>query len=280
MLVTIARGKAGRIRLPGSESNASWRDLFKQYEDLLTGAFFGRIRYLSAPLFTQVIELLTGSTNAKLAGGLRDIEFWPDLIGLEGRSRVQPDVLINLDNAAILIEVKPPKGPGQSFTQWYEQLNAFAAECRNEQREAPPLVHYVALGRNAQPQAEDPDDPLDFGEAAELLDLTIHRLEWGQVVASVSAWLDKARCGELKVTSSDVAVLEDLVECLELFGVRRRTLLPWSHLSDWTTKQDLRLRKPALSYASLKSVVPERYPCPITWDALADYANKNRGRTS
>src|SRR5690606_17111416 len=160
--------------------------------------------------------LLTGSTNAKLAGGLRDIEFWPDLIGLEGRSRVQPDVLINLDNAAILIEVKPPKGPGQSFTQWYEQLNAFAAECRNEQREAPPLVHYVALGRNAQPQAEDPDDPLDFGEAAELLDLTIHRLEWGQVVASVSAWRVRAGSGEWKGTRSDVVVLEERDACLDL----------------------------------------------------------------
>lgn len=56
MLVTIARGKAGRIRLPGSESNASWRDLFKQYEDLLTGAFFGRIRYLSAPYSRRLLS--------------------------------------------------------------------------------------------------------------------------------------------------------------------------------------------------------------------------------
>lgn len=275
MLTAIVNGKGRRVRSPDSDVTVSWRDLFKQYEDLLTGAFFGRIRYLSEPMFTLVLEQLIGPTHTLTAGKLMDFEFWPNLTGLEGRSHVQPDVLINFENATVLVEVKPPFGQRQSVSQWQEQLNAFLAECRDLRRVAPPLVHYVALGRNTPSKDEIPFDHLHLGEAAELLDLAIHRLEWEDIVASVSAWLVDGRRGDLQASGADIAVLEDLEECFRLFGIKRRTLLPWSGLSDWMVGHALLLPDVSLGYPRIAAITPAEHDYRDDWAGLATYPNRN-----
>lgn len=274
MLITIVHGKGRRVRLPEGSESASWREVFKQYEDLLTGAVFGRLRYLSKPMFTLVIERLIGPVHASTIGDLKSFEFWPNLVGLDGRSRVQPDVLINFENATVLIEVKPPNGGPQSVGQRSEQLGAFSAECWAGRREAS-VVHYVALGRNA-PARDDVsgDQP---GDAATPFDLSIHRHEWDVIVAAISEWLTKGRLGELKASPTDISVLEDIEDSLGLFEIRPKVLLPWPGLSNWAARHPLQASAFRL-WPSGTQIPMRGASAPLAdWKSLARYAAQNLG---
>ncbi len=82
MLMTISRGKAGRLQLPGSDLQLGWRDVFRRNEDLLTGVIFSRFRFLSPHGLVQAMGLLVGEEHAEVLGSLEAIEFWPRLTGL------------------------------------------------------------------------------------------------------------------------------------------------------------------------------------------------------
>lgn len=277
MLLTIEHGKGGRIRLPDSDTSVSWRELFKQYEDLLTGAFFGRLRYLSRPVFAMVMERLVGPLHASKLGELTGFEFWPNLHGLEGRSRVQPDVLITFEQATILIEVKSPSGHPQSVAQWSEQLNAFLAEIQAGKRAAS-IVHFVALGR-LDPVA-DVVSADQLGDAGKRLDWLIHRHEWDGIVAAVPEWLTRVRQGQLDASPADVLVLEDIQVALDLFGIRRRVLLPWIPLSEWAAKHALQVADSKLWARLAQPLEQGTSDRLVDWSALASYAVRNPLRSS
>ncbi|WP_213605427.1 hypothetical protein [Pseudoxanthomonas japonensis] len=235
MLTTIIKGKAGRVHLPGSDASLSWREVFRRNEDLLTGVVFGRFRYLSREALTAVMDcLLDGRASIKL-GELQAIELWPRLERLEGRSFVEPDVLLTFQDAAVLIEVKPPYGGDQYVGQWKAEIEALAAEYRAKARDALSTVHFVALGRNLR--------ALRSGEIEKLRDelygefsLTIQCREWEDLIEFVSA-------PQSVGVASDGAVFDDWMQAFDLFGLVQKAspAAMWRSLIGWSANRAVSL---------------------------------------
>jgi len=207
MLRAILHGKAGRIDV-GSDSSLSWRDLFKEREDLLTGVFFGRFAYLTTQMQREVLGLLIGEREATKAGEVEDVEFWPRLSGGQ-RHHVEPDVLIYCKDATVMVEVKPPLRGGQSLYQWRQEIEALAREKQQGDDDISDTVHFVALGRNSSGWR---DDAAELEARTSAFDLTIHMREWGELSRSVYRLSDTAE-------STDHKVLRDWVDAFVLFGL-------------------------------------------------------------
>lgn len=223
MLTAIAKGKAGRISVPGSEATVSWREVFRRSEDLLTAVFFGRLRYLSDGGISRVIGVLMGQEVADRLGALHDVEFWPHLTGLKERSWVEPDVLLYFENGLVLVEVKPPFGGEQYLAQWQAQVHSLVAECRDGERAAPEVVHFLALGRNSRTVAKHKPDMFDTKGCFELF---IHTSEWEPILAAIPTWADGC-------SRADAAVFEDWMRAFELFGLHHELAYTWDELLSW-----------------------------------------------
>ncbi len=269
MLTTIIHGKAGRVRLPDSGIGVSWRDIFRKNEDLLTGTFFGRIRYLSEPALELFMGQLIGAKYASELGALEDIEFWPHLSGLEGRSWVEPDVLIEFEEATLLIEVKPPFGGEQSTVQWRAQIGALLAECKQKIRETAPVVHYVALGRNRSLKGEI---SMDFGEASSFFDLVIHCREWEDVFDSIPQWIEDGQNTNSSIFRTDISVFSDLLESLDLFEMNTRQLKPWNPLAEWAGGFELSTDVLEFNFPVDKRTVSVQVDKRSDWARLVDYS--------
>lgn len=233
MLTAIAKGKAGRISIPGSEASVSWREVFRRSEDLLTAAFFGRLRYLSDPGINRVLSVLIGQEAADRMGALDEVEFWPHLTGLKDRSWVEPDVLLHFETGLVLVEVKPPFGGDQYLEQWQAEVHSLVAECRDGERTAPDIVHFVALGRNNWTAGKHQPGDFDTGGCFELF---IHTREWEILLAAIPTWTGEC-------SRADGAVFEDWMRAFELFGLHHEVTLRWSDLLAW--------KAPPLSLSSL-----------------------------
>ena len=129
MLAAILKGKAGRVSI-NNENPQSWREIFRQREDLLTAVFFSRIRYLSEEGERKVMGFLIGEESVKTLGAIKELVFWSKLTvkNLEARSFVEPDVLIICENATILVEVKPPFGGMQYEKQWRNEIESLVQQ--------------------------------------------------------------------------------------------------------------------------------------------------------
>lgn len=210
MLQAVLRGKAGRVVQDGEAT--SWKELFRQREDLLTAAFFGRLTYLSG----SCCRALVGSLFSMDVGEspLRAIDFWPRLdADTLGRSHVEPDVLIFFDKVAVMVEVKPPLGAMQSREQWAAEIAAFSqAKRAGEIPEGIESLHFVALGRNSAKWQTWCDSLV---HASQDLPLRIACLEWQQVSDQVHSVLNDAQ-------GTDASVLEDISQALSLFGIHSR----------------------------------------------------------
>lgn len=228
MLKAILRSKAGRVNLPGETSPVSWREVFKYREDLLTAVFFGRLRYLSPTTANNVMALLVGDKAAAELGDLKNLEFWRQVDGTNGRDRVEPDVEICFSNALVIVEVKPPFGGKQSIKQWCAQIQAIAAEMADTD-EIPQNFHYVALGRNTFDA--NSDTPTDFG-VADIIEPVIHQVEWD----SIAQALPKLH---VNATASDSAVLEDWAAAFVLFGMAPPEPFHWGELLAWSKDHSL-----------------------------------------
>lgn len=230
MLKAILYGKAGRALLAeGIEQ--SWREIFQQREDLLTATFFGRLMYLSDAGRQRVLKLLTPDFE-EFPGSVKSISFWPRLTGHTGRSFVEPDVLINCENVAFLIEVKPPFVGQQSFEQWRVEIESLVLQKEKEDSEwnIPDRICFVALGRNVKDwkataiifESEYADDGL-----------SVHAIEWDNINHGIAALLEVEE-------GQDAFVYSDWIEAFSLFGLIDRPapfddLLPLARSisSDW-----------------------------------------------
>lgn len=226
MLRAILEGKAGRFSFDG-ESVTSWRDIFNQREDLLTAVFFGRLRYLSQEGEDKVLALLLGEEAQKSLGEIQEMAFWPKLpvSNIENRTFVEPDVLIICENAAILIEVKPPMWGYQSEEQWRNEIKSLVQQKEDEDSEwdVPGTIHFLALGRNANIwQSHVASLEGDYSSEG----LRIHMKEWEAVHHGIYQ-LFNTEMGR------DAAVYADWLEAFALFGLIERPL----PLSDLLTLQ-------------------------------------------
>lgn len=226
MLRAVLSGKAGRLRVEGAELPVSWRVAFRHNEDLLTAAFFGRMNYLSAETLSELMTALVGDEALRL-GMLKELELWPHLKA-PGRSWIEPDALMQFENATVLVEVKPPHWGSQSALQWSEQIRALAHEQNAEYRLDTELVHFLALGGNGVRLS---GSGLESLPADMPFDLQIHQREWSNVGACLT---------DLDLTDrpSDAAIVGDLRSVLELYGVSK-PIPSWHTLLKFAQRQTL-----------------------------------------
>lgn len=226
MLKAILNGKAGRISI-GGDRDQSWHELFRLREDLLTAAFFGRIRYLSLTGERNVLSLLTPDNLKPHPGAIEDVLFWPKLNGVLGRSFVEPDVLIRCENALVLIEVKPPFGGRQSAEQWENEIEGLVRQTDKDTGEwdVPENIHFVALGNNASDwrnvATQLEAQYVDYG-------LVVHAMEWAAISHGIAELLDVE-------DGRDRAVYSDWLDAFALFGLVERPL-PFSDLLPFREK--------------------------------------------
>jgi hypothetical protein len=81
MFHAIVHGKV-RNNLAGIELGAEWRSLYRQTEDFLTAAVFGRLAYLPSHTLWSIIRHAAGTVAPSHnlpqdAGRLLTREFWP-----------------------------------------------------------------------------------------------------------------------------------------------------------------------------------------------------------
>lgn len=213
MLKAILHGKAGRLYESSHGERVSWRKLFQLREDLLTAAIFSRWAYLSSKTQNILMRQWFG-VNADCEfdfSTLVDIHFWPqyDLSEVDGRSFVEPDVLIQFDDFDVLIEVKPPLGGDQYLEQWRSEIAGYFNSNENEGK---PLL-FLAVGRldkvpeiwrEAIMKVDDGREPV-----------IINAIKWKSVAESIFYLIDGGG-----LSMQDNRVLADMLTALELYGVR------------------------------------------------------------
>lgn len=270
MLTAISSGKAGRIQIEESEFSLSWREVFRCSEDLLTAAFFSRLRYLSENSLVRVLSLLIGPEAANSLGELKEAEFWPHLTGLKDRSWVEPDVLLHFEAATLMVEVKPPFGGDQYLVQWQAEVHAFVAECLNGTRNPPETLHFLALGRNNR----QPDENL-YAEFATrgCFELALHTCEWEPLIKALPDL--SSDC-----LRSDKAIFEDWQRAFDLFGLQVEVAPSWGDLVVKASTSRLSLQ-PLNAWPLASRCAPDlTHPImtketPSSWQALFAFTRTN-----
>lgn len=232
MLHAILNGKARRVSLE-NDGAQSWRSLFRQYEDLLTAAFWGRLSYLPEESLRSFISSILNVDTSDW-GEFESIIFWPkydfpDFIDesvrrwINARDRFsEPDVVLNFTHCTLIVEVKPPTGGQQYQEQWCKEIYAW-----KNGEEAKPKLHFLALGNLP------PNTLFLFAELKELFDnLTCHSLEWSTIRSKLQhpdrKWL----------TQQEQRVVGDCLSALALYGVRE-SLRPWQPFLQFLSSQTL-----------------------------------------
>ncbi|MEY8201260.1 MAG: hypothetical protein RPS47_18640 [Colwellia sp.] len=225
MLKAIIYSKARRVSIDEQES-VRWADAYKQYEDLLTAAVFGRFAYLSESLQNGLLHswFRNQITDKRHFYGFEEIKFWPKY-KKQTLNSVEPDILIRFEHCNLLIEVKPPLGGNQKLDQWKNETSAFLDQPENNDK---PL-HFLAIGRikrhdsitwlNILKQHSDNQYPHKLRHTA--------ALTWQPIANSIINLLFKA---SEKISKIDKRVLSDILQALKLYGLNT-TLFHWSDLS-------------------------------------------------
>jgi hypothetical protein len=225
MLNAIINGKAGRIHIEKDADSLSWSQLYKQREDLLTAAFFSRFTYLSGLLQHRLLKSWLGGVGDFTA--FKSVEFWPryDLPDDELREFVEPDLLLRFDDCDVLVEVKPPQGGMQYHQQWRKQIEGYFA-----QEEDTHELYFLAIG-----QVGNALSTLDIDSLHDKYELlkTLNTKEWKSIAHQLYQ-LQKSH----KLDAQDRRVLKDMLQALELYGIRGYEL-KWSHLEKLYTEQSL-----------------------------------------
>ena len=208
MLKALVYGKAGR--LSEADAGASWRQVFRKYEDPLTAAIFGRFRYLSSSVQAELLGQLLMEQWSH--GALLRAEFWPRLEASTGS--VEPDVLLEFEEVFLLVEAKQPGIRGQRIGQWRGQIQALT---RDEDLPEKPIL-LLALGGNEIEEKIPMEDPRRLWETSKV---DVFRRDW----TTLRNALQEVR----RATEGEHAVLDDMLEALGLYGIRDG-VPPWPEL--------------------------------------------------
>ena len=145
MMEAIAKRKAGWLFDASGHENFSGKR--RPQEDMVTSAVFGTIRLLPKQDCRDALDLLIGQACRDAAGfdAGKDvaIELWPPLDGLEGRRRVEPDVLLTCGDKTVIVEVKWHAPLSERQIEW--QIKAVKAARKNG-RTVGTVVAAVMLG--------------------------------------------------------------------------------------------------------------------------------------
>ena len=238
MLQAILHGKAGRIDTDEGESQ-SWREVFKQREDLMTAAVFGRFAYLSAPVQSYLMQSWLRVTEPAF-DDFESIDFWSnyELENNPNQKRVEPDVVLRFKTANVIVEVKPPAGGDQYKDQWQREIEAFLQS--DEQTHLP--LYFVALGRIPNKQTSEQWFSELRHEFQEHLS-GIYALEWQPVVNTLLE-LDK---GELP-NVQERRIIDDILQAAQLYQLKT-SAYSWSSLLN-TSLPTLTLQHPSLENTS------------------------------
>lgn len=211
MLKAILHGKAGRIEHDG-QTSVRWASLFKAREDLLTSTVFERFAYLSESLQFQLLEFCFKDRVipfADLFGAFITIDYWPRYTFEEkGHTRqVEPDLIIRFEKANLIVEVKPPAGGDQYFTQWRREVGSFL---QSEEGESRPL-YFLAIGRVDDMSALKWESKL-VNEFDNLI--CVGAIKWQPIAdCLVEKLLDS------RLSKTDKRVLNDMLKALALYGL-------------------------------------------------------------
>jgi hypothetical protein len=211
MLKAVMHGKAGRVDINNGGDNQSWRQIFKSYEDLLTAAVFTRWGYLSGESQSHLVRSWFDIANDEGhdLSLFEDIKFWPKYeLDVEGRSFVEPDVLIEFKTCDLLIEVKPPNGGDQYLEQWKDEIAGYRSLGREKD------LYFLAIGRvNAEQFSQW--HKVIMCESNPYKPNLMAGLKWRPVAESIYE-LHKNN----SVSRQDSRILSDMLDALELYGVR------------------------------------------------------------
>ncbi|REL26387.1 hypothetical protein DXX93_07210 [Thalassotalea euphylliae] len=221
MLNAIIHGKAGRIELNSNDESISWRQLYREREDLLTAAFFSRFSYLSELTQHKLFKLWLGSGDFT---EFESIEYWPsyylddDSAYEHKQKRVEPDLLLQFKELDVLVEIKPP-GQEQYHEQWQREIIGYF-----EQDQASKPLYFLAIGGVGKLissfdcstiQTQFPDFK------------NIKGIEWQTIGYQLRNMVKQT-----SVPLQDKRILRDMLQALELYGVRVRKL-GWKSLQEF-----------------------------------------------
>ncbi len=214
MLAAIMNGKAAKVELNGKKT--SWSELFREREDLLTAAIFGRLQYFSDAAQEKLLHLFIESEAPSL-GNIHEILFWPSFTPAQGDlgMRVEPDIIIECEKGIIIIEVKP-EWASQCEQQWERQVKA-VLEHYTKNKALLNSVHYVALGGCNNLDCKKYMKNLNIGVLG-------HQIKWQDFLMNI---LNMQNLND----KGDIAIRNDLINALSLFGVHR----PIAQLKDYLT---------------------------------------------
>ncbi|MCG6307878.1 hypothetical protein K6U49_04490 [Vibrio alginolyticus] len=211
MLKAILHGKAGRIEHDG-QTSVRWASLFKAREDLLTSTVFERFAYLSEPIQFQLLEFCFNDKVAALAelfGAFITIDYWLRYTFEEKgyTSQVEPDLIIRFENANLIVEVKPPAGGDQYFTQWRREVGSFL---QSEEGESLPL-YFLAIGRI--------DDVFVLKWESKLVSefdklICVGAIKW----QPIADWLVE-KLADMSLPKTDKRIVSDMLKALALYGL-------------------------------------------------------------
>lgn len=273
MLKAILHGKAGRIRSEG-DAPLSWRQVFRQREDLLTATIFGRFAYLSAACQQKILGFLLTPELACLAGKVNEIQFWPRLKThgineLEHRTLVEPDVWICCDGLDIVIEVKPPFGGVQQETQWLAEVLAVNKASKQKEESRSTRLALVALGNN---QCVAPSIAEKSIYQAINGPFSLHLMNWPEFCYFFFS-LRTEHFG------TDLAVICDIIDAFSIFGLKRPVpgwapLLKLSHSFDGDLLPLKSIRQPTMASSAMHHPVKQRTHS-TEWLPLLAYCQSN-----
>ena len=209
MLAAVLHGKAGRISIDGEDQ--SWREVFRQREDLLTATIFGRFPYLSEQGERDFLNIFLPKEHVDELGDYQETIFWSKLKGIKERRHVEPDVIISYENALILIEVKPPFAGQQNPDQWSNEITALL---KDDEWDKPEKIYFISLGGNSKINQSILQE-VEQEYADEEILISLKSLSWETLQHGIAILHDNT-------TSRDSRVYIDWLSSLALFGLTER----------------------------------------------------------
>ncbi len=225
MLNAIIHGKAGRIPLEKDTESLSWRQLYKQREDLLTAAFFSRFSYLSGLMQHRLLKSWLGGGDFT---EFKSIDYWPryDLTDNETREFVEPDLLLCFEYCDVLVEVKPPEGSMQYKEQWQNEIEGYFAQDETK------TLYFLAIGQVGNTLKHLDHDAL-YRQYPRLK--KVEAKGW-QSIAHQLYQLQKLH----QLDAQDRRIVEDMLQSLELYGIRAYEL-KWGYIKKLYAQQPLNM---------------------------------------